>query len=88
MTECSTANKAGAMAWPARGATGWLALAASPTFAVMAWIGADRASPMALCAMGSSGMPLGGMTTMYLLMCLFHLSPWLKLATSRRWARC
>jgi hypothetical protein len=37
--------------------------------------------------MGPGGLPLDGMTTMYLLMSLFHLSPWLKLATGRPWAR-
>jgi hypothetical protein len=84
MTASSTANKACAMAWQTRGAAGWLALAASPTFALMAWIATDKASPMALCSMGSS---IDGMTTMYLLMSLFHLAPWLKLATGRLSAR-
>jgi hypothetical protein len=63
----------------ARGAAGWLSLAASPTFAVMACIAASNASPMALCTPGSS---IGGMAAMYLLMSLFHLSPWLKLASA------
>jgi hypothetical protein len=28
-------------------------------------------------------LPFGGMACMYLLMSLFHVSPWLKLASSR-----
>jgi hypothetical protein len=67
----------------ARGAAGWLALAASPTFALMAWIAANHASSLAFCSSGPSVLPIGGMTTMYLLMSLFHLSPWLKLASGR-----
>ena len=63
-----------------------LALAASPTFALMALVAADDA-PMALCSAGSSMLPMSGMTAMYLLMSLFHLSPWLKLASGRPWAR-
>jgi hypothetical protein len=58
---------------------GWLALAASPTFALMAWIAASNASPMALCASRSG---IDSMAAMYLLMSLFHLSPWLKLASA------
>ena len=37
----------------------------------------------ALCGSGS-GWPLDGMVVMYLLMCAFHLPPWLKLLGSRR----
>jgi hypothetical protein len=62
----------------------WLALAASPTFALMAWITASPAT-MALCPSGSSMLPMQGMTMMYLLMSLFHLSPWLKLIAA--WSR-
>lgn len=62
-----------------------LAFAASPTFALMAWVGASDAAPMALCS--SSVLPMEGMTAMYLLMSLFHLSPWLKLASGHPWAR-
>jgi hypothetical protein len=52
----------------------------------MAWIAANDARPIALCSAGSSILPVDGMTVMYLLMSLFHLSPWLKLASRRRWA--
>jgi hypothetical protein len=82
MTKSSVTHKADAKAWQAPGAAGWLALAASPTFALMAWIAAP---PMLLCSSGSSILPIDGMTAMYLLMSLFHLSPWLKLASVRPW---
>ena len=57
-----------------------LALAASPTFAVMALLtgvlGGDPAGT--LCSIAHAG-PLSGMATMYLLMSAFHVAPWLKL---------
>ncbi len=85
MITSSAANKPSARAWDPRGAAGWLALAASPTFALMAWIAANHARPIALCS--PSILPMDGMTTMYGLMCLFHLSPWLKLASAHPRAR-
>jgi hypothetical protein len=57
----------------------WLALAASPTFAIMALLNSvlgGGATEM-LCS-AAHASPLSGMTAMYLLMSLFHLSPWLK----------
>ena len=57
-----------------------LALAASPTFALMALLtgalGGDPAG--ALCSTAHVG-PLSGMAAMYLLMSAFHAAPWLKL---------
>jgi hypothetical protein len=87
MTTSSAANKSHAGAWQGRGAASWLGLAASPTFALTAWMAANDAPPIAFCSPGSSILPIDGMTTMYMLMSLFHLSPWLKLASGRRWAR-
>jgi hypothetical protein len=87
MTTSSAAIRGSARACQARGPAGWLALAASPTFALMAWIAATDAPSIALCSSGSSILPIDGMTAMYLLMSLFHLSPWLKLAFGRPWAR-
>ena len=85
MTTSSAANKASA--WQGRSAAGWLALAASPSFAVMAWIAVKDAPPIALCSSGPSILPIGGMTAMYGLMSLFHLSPWLTLASGGLRAR-
>ncbi|MDS1136282.1 hypothetical protein [Nitratireductor indicus] len=63
---------------PQRDAAGWLGLAASPTFALMAWISAGDDM---MCASGSGLLSVGGMAWMYLLMGLFHLAPWLRLAS-------
>jgi hypothetical protein len=52
----------------------------------MAWIAANDAPPIAFCSRGSSILPIEGMTAMYVLMSLFRLSPWLKLASGRLWA--
>jgi hypothetical protein len=83
MMTSSAANNGSVGAWRTRGAAGCLALAASPTFALMAWIAANDAPPHAFCSSGSSFLPIDGMTAMYGLMSLFHLSPWLKLASGR-----
>ncbi|BAM91916.1 hypothetical protein S58_59390 [Bradyrhizobium oligotrophicum S58] len=57
-----------------------LRFAAAPTFALMAVLNAmardGRADP--ICSAMPPGAPLGDMTVMYLLMCAFHLVPWLK----------
>ena len=57
-----------------------LAFAASPVFALMGWLSAVDAQELAFCASAPSFLPIDGMTAMYLLMSLFHASPWLKLA--------
>jgi hypothetical protein len=67
-----------------RGAAGRLALAASPTFALMAWVSAADPAAAALCSPTVRILPPDGMTAMYLLMSLFHLSRWLKLAGNDR----
>ncbi len=71
-------------------AGGWLALAASPGFALMALAaGLTPPAPMANCpAMAdgamAGGLSLTGMVPMYLLMSLFHAGPWLRLMARRR----
>ena len=60
----------------------WLGLAASPTFAAMALLTSLGSAPMAaLCSAAS--FPLGGMVPMYLLMSVFHATPWLRLIAGR-----
>jgi hypothetical protein len=61
-----------------------LALAAAPTFALMALLtAAFGAGPLdMMCA--AHGSPLGGMVPMYLLMSAFHAAPWLRLTAGRR----
>ena len=64
----------------------WLGLAATPTFAAMALVSSGHGDAMAngLCAMAGGGSPMSGMVTMYLLMGLFHVSPWLRLIGGAR----
>jgi hypothetical protein len=63
----------------------WLSLAAAPTFAIMGLWSArfvDQTDMLCTGMRGSSAM--SGMTLMYLLMSVFHLSPWLKWIARRR----
>ena len=64
---------------------GWLSLAATPTFAVMAALTAvsPDGAMGALCGNGHS-FAMGGMVPMYLLMSAFHSAAWLKLISERR----
>lgn len=64
----------------ARGAAGFLSLAAAPVLAGMAVLTALSGDgvPAALCSF-AQGAPLGGMVPMYALMSLFHTAPWLRL---------
>jgi hypothetical protein len=65
----------------ALGVAKWLRLAATPTFAIMAFLTAVHGGsvPDILCSAARDGSPLTGMVPMYLLMSAFHLSPWLRL---------
>jgi hypothetical protein len=55
-----------------------LALAASPTFALMALASLSRNADSAAILCSAAGMtPFGGMTEMYALMSLFHAPPWI-----------
>jgi hypothetical protein len=83
MTTLKATQTDGSRASLVRGAAGWLGLTASPTFALMAWISVNGASQTTICSSASGGLPINGMACMYLLMSVFHLSPWLKLASGR-----
>ena len=67
------------------GAAGWLSLAATPTFAVMALLAAVHGGgmPDMMCSAAGGGSTVSGMATMYLLMSAFHLGPWLRLFSRR-----
>ncbi len=66
---------------PTLGAIDWLYLAAAPTFAVMALLTGviDASAPSMLCSGAQDASPLTGMVPMYVLMSVFHSSPWLRL---------
>lgn len=69
----------------APGAAGWLGLAASPTFALMALAAAAGSGPPdVVCSPMHTASPLSGMAAMYLLMSVFHLPPWLRLIRAGR----
>lgn len=67
---------------PSVDSAGRLGLAATPTFALMAWVSAVGSSGMTMCS-ASAFAPLNEMALMYALMSLFHLSPWMKLLSAR-----
>src|SRR5882672_9990901 len=69
-------------------ATDGLALAASPTFAIMALLtGVLGGGPAEMLCAAAHVSPLSGMVTMYLLMSAFHVAPWLKLIRAdARWS--
>jgi hypothetical protein len=57
----------------------WLALAATPTFAIMAVLTAVLGGPADMLCAAGQGSLLGGMVPMYLLMSAFHSAAWLRL---------
>ena len=82
----SRSTRGNAPAAPLRnsaGIAGWLCLAAAPTFAAMALLTAVTGGADMICSAMQGPFPLNGMATMYLLMSLFHLSPWLRLISGR-----
>jgi hypothetical protein len=72
--------------WPKASADCLLALAAAPTFAIMALLTGiqDGGMPGMLCSAAHDASPLTGMVPMYVLMSAFHSAPWLRLITNRR----
>jgi len=69
----------------ASGLASWLALAAAPIFGAIAlWSAFFGAQPDMLCAAMQGSSPISSMTLMYLMMSVFHFSPWLRLISSQR----
>lgn len=83
MTMFAAKEKAASLLGQAIDLAGWLGLAATSIFALMAWISAVGSAEMAICSTASAFMPIDDMALMYLLMGLFHVSPWLKLLSAR-----
>ena len=67
------------------GAADWLSLAAAPVFALMALLTFTLGDGHAAILCSEAGRPASftGMTSMYLLMAAFHLSPWFRLNSAR-----
>lgn len=68
----------------ALGVSGWLSLAAAPTFAIMALLSAASGSADMVCSAMQESSMVSGMVPMYLLMSVFHCTPWLKLLSRQR----
>ena len=83
MTRFAATGKADSLPGPAVEVAGWLRLAAAPTFALMAWIFAVGSPGLTMCSAAAAIVPINDMALMYLLMSLFHVSPWLKLLSAR-----
>ena len=83
MTMRTATEKLASSPRPAIDAAGRLGLAAFPTFALMAWISAVGSPGMTMCSEASAFAPINEMALMYVLMSLFHLSPWIKLFSAR-----
>jgi hypothetical protein len=66
--------------WRPAGAVDWLALAAAPSFLLMAALSSLPAEGAlgALCS-DATGTGITGMGPMYVLMSVFHAPPWLRL---------
>jgi hypothetical protein len=60
-----------------------LTRAASPVFALMALLTLRYGDARDLVCGTASGAPWNGMITMYMLMCVAHLPPWLRLLSRR-----
>ena len=92
MSQACHSNATGAVRCGGEGATvtrsivRWLALAATPAFAVMALLTAVAGSgPLDSLCSAANASPVGGMVPMYLLMSAFDSAPWLKLISGRRY---
>jgi len=80
----ATASAGHASVAAARHLARWLALAASPTFAIMAVLTAVIGGRADMLCGAGQGSLLGGMVPMYLLMSAFHSAAWLRWIAERR----
>lgn len=60
-----------------------LGFAATPLFALLALVSALSMSGLSLCSSTLPLLPINDMALMYLLMSVFHASPWLRLLSER-----
>ena len=67
----------------ARRAGAWLGMAATPTFAVMAMLTHSLGGDQMAVVCGTEPSSFAGMAPMYLLMTVFHSTPWLRLINNR-----
>ncbi|MCC7254060.1 MAG: hypothetical protein IT540_19540 [Hyphomicrobium sp.] len=67
------------------GVSDWIALAAAPTFAILAGLTfvLEGVPPDVLCSTTQHASPLNSMAVMYALMSVFHSVPWLRLLSGR-----
>lgn len=85
MTDASPVNAIGGPSGNGAPATldaaDWLHFAAAPTFAIMALLTAVSGSGPSdiFCSAAQDASPLTGMIPMYVLMSVFHATPWLRL---------
>lgn len=82
MTIFAATGKGVLLAGLAADVAGRLGFAAAPAFAMMAWISEAGSPGMTICSAASTFLPVNDMALMYLLMSLFHLSPWMKLLSA------
>lgn len=80
----ATAGAGRASVVAARHLARWLALAATPTFAIMAVLTSVIGGPADMPCGAGQGSLLGGMVPMYLLMSAFHSAAWLRWIAERR----
>jgi hypothetical protein len=82
VTRFAATGNGGSPCKPVADGAGWLGFGATPTFALMAGISTVSSPGMTMCSVALPFVPINDMALMYLLMSVFHLSPWLKLLST------
>lgn len=65
------------------GLVNWLSYAATPVFAAMALYSIAFHGPEMICLASPEGTLPSGMISMYILMSIFHATPWLRLVSGQ-----